>query len=96
VSYYKIVGDVVLPLDSPDPAPTPNSLVIDPDSCTNVGVGDRGATLSAPYSTSSVFVVRVVSENAAHEPEDTAAETVGPSSSSSPSDQVHADPDQLQ
>ncbi len=59
MGYYKIIGDVVLPIESPDPAPTPNSLGVDPDGLDDVGVGDGRASLSGPKNAGGEFVVHL-------------------------------------
>jgi hypothetical protein len=56
----KVIGEIVVPIDPPAQVrPTPNALVVEPESDEEVEVGHGHATLSAPDPASGEFVVRI-------------------------------------
>jgi hypothetical protein len=60
VSDYKVIGEVLVPIEPPGPArPAPKELVVEPESESEVEIADGQATLSAPDSGSGAFVVHV-------------------------------------
>jgi hypothetical protein len=60
VSDYKVVGEVLVPIDPPAPVrPAANALVVEPEPDSEVELADGHATLSAPDSDTGAYVVHL-------------------------------------
>jgi hypothetical protein len=60
MSDYKVVGEVLVPIEPPAPVrPATNALVVEPESDSEVEIADGQATLFAPDADTGAYVVRL-------------------------------------